>query len=250
MLYNEFIKLQEQVKDILVNYTYFLKKGAQLNFKYTASFKDEILKDFKIRNENTMLITAITMLNDKKKLEEVDNYINDYKKNYSKDLINLNNRIIASTNILNNELTLELKEELEKHFVELVKNYYPALRLEENSEYIKAFELLQSLYQQNNYNTYFASYELFKNLFTLKDYHGVDFDRYATIYMNLMQQITTDTVKRKQAYPYIKEEVFEDEISLAREKGDFKARINKLLEANASIKKDFVEIYGEMVELD
>ena len=42
MLYKEFEKIQEQLINILIDYAYFLKKGAQLNYKYTAEFKDEI----------------------------------------------------------------------------------------------------------------------------------------------------------------------------------------------------------------
>ena len=249
MLYNEFKTLQDQIVDILVDYTIFLKKGAQLDYRYTYEFKDEILKDFKYRNENTLLVTAGTMLTDKKSLDEVDSYISNYKKNYERDINGLNRKIVDSELVVKNEINDEMKKELENHFIDLVRNYYPAIRLEANEEYIKAFELLHTLYQQNNYTSYFATYDLFKNLFTYKDYHDVDFEKYVNIYMNLMQRINSDTVKRKQGYPYTKEEVFEDEITIAREKGEFRAKLTKLIEANKAIKEDFKAIYGEVVEL-
>ena len=249
MLYKDFLTLQEQLKTILVDYSYFLKKGAQLNYKYIHYFKDEVLKDFQIRNENTMLVTAITMLKDKKKLDEVDKYLEDYKLNYQKELSNLNKRILAADKVCNTKINDEAQKELEEHFLDLVRNYYPALRLEENQEYVKSFELLQLLYQQNNYNTYFATYDLFKNLFVEKNYQNVDYDKYANVYLNLMQRVTTDTVQRKQGFPYTKEDAFEDEITIAREKGDFRANLNKLSEANKVIKEDFKEAYGELVEL-
>ena len=48
MEYNEFLKLQNDIKNILVEYTHFLKKAADLDLKYTTEFKDEIVKDFKL----------------------------------------------------------------------------------------------------------------------------------------------------------------------------------------------------------
>ena len=80
MQYKDFLVLQGRVIDVLKNYAIFLKRGAQLNYRYTKEYKDEILKDFIIRNENTMLVTALSLLNDNKSLEEVDKYIQDYNK--------------------------------------------------------------------------------------------------------------------------------------------------------------------------
>ncbi len=249
MEYKDFELIQNQLIEILIDYSYFLKKGAQLDYKYCYTFKDEIAADFKIRNENTMLMTAIQMLADKKSLDEVDNYIEEYKKNYAVGLNQMNQKLLISTNATNNRLDDEHQKLLDDHFNEMIKNYYPALRMTDDQEYIRSFELLQLLYQQNNYDTYFASYELFKDKFVKKDYHGVNLEKYANFYFTFMQRITVDTNQRKNKFPYIKEEVFEDEITVAREKGDFKARINKLIEANKAIKKDFKEVYGEIIEL-
>lgn len=249
MQYKEFLVLQGRVIDVLKNYAIFLKRGAQLNYRYTKEYKDEILKDFIIRNENTMLVTALSLLNDKKSLEEVDKYIQDYKKNYQNEYNVLSKRIIASESVSSITLDENKQKELEKHYFELLEKYNPLLRMETNSEYIRSYELLQLLFQQNNYQTYFASYELFKDMFSEKDFTKVDFDKYMNYYLDLMQKIAVDIQNRKKNYPFTIESVFEDEISIAREKGEFKAKINKLIEANKAIKEDFKEAYGEIVEL-
>lgn len=249
MLYKDFKKMQDNLRDILVNYAYFLKKGAQIDFKYTNTFKDEILKDFKLRNENTMLVTALSKLNEKKSLEEVDKYIEDYKKSYAKNLEVLNQRIINAGIVVERQLDETAAKELENHFVEMIRKYSPLLIINPDPYYLKAYELLQMLYQQDNYQTYFAAYDLNKEIFVEKNFEGVDFDKYVSYYMTLMQNITLDTKERKNNYPFNKEEVFTDEISIARESGDFKARLNKILEANKAIKEDFKAAYGEDISL-
>ena len=207
MLYKEFEKIQEQLINILIDYAYFLKKGAQLNYKYTAEFKDEILKDFHLRNENTLLITAVTMLNEKKSLEEVDKFIDNFKKNYEIEFNKMNQRISMSLSVVGFNNTDDSIKELEDHFKDCIRKYNPMVRMEENPDFIKVYDLLQILYQQNNYQTYFATYDLFKDLLKEKKYEGVNFDKYLSYYTTLMQKITVDTKERVKNYPYIKEEV-------------------------------------------
>ncbi len=250
MQYNDFIKLQDSVIEILKNYTYFLKKGFQLDIKYVNLFKEEIMNEFKMKNENTMLISALTMLNDNKDLAEVDKYIDDYKKNYNKELSNLNQKIINYEKYLKMNFSEDDILKMENHFFDIVKTKSPLLIFDADENHINAYEILQALYQQNNCQTYFAAYDVYKDALIKKDFSNEDFDKYTNFYINLMQKITLDTKERKNKYPFTKEEVFEDEITIAREKGDFRAKLNKLREANNSIKKDFIEAYGENVELD
>ena len=249
MQYKDFIKLQNELKNILVDYTKFLKKGATLDLKYTNEFKDEILKDFKLRNENSMLIQASTMLNDKKSLEEVDKYIDNYKANYNILFNNLNAKINNCNLVFEKPLDEERKNELEEHFLNVVKTASPLLLIDADKAYYNSFNLLQMLYQQNNYETYFADYELNKELFNEKNFSNVDFDKYINYYMNLMQKITYDINQRKNKYPFDKENVFVDEISIARERGNFRANLTKISEANKAIKLDFKALYGKIVEL-
>lgn len=249
MLYKDFKVLQDQLIDILIEYAHFLKKGAQLHYKYSSTFKEEILKDFKLRNENTMLITALTMLNEKKTLDDVDNYINGYKKKYQNEFNQLNQRLLAADTICKRKIDAKEKKNLEESFMKFLKKFNPILRLETNSDYNNGYELLQLLYQQDNYQTYLASYEMFINTFSEKNFLGVDFDKYVNEYMNIMQRISLDIENKRKNFPYNKEEVFEDETTIAREMGDFRAKNNILVEANNAIHKDFVLAYGEDVKL-
>ena len=249
MEYNDFLKLQNDIKNILVEYTHFLKKAADLDLKYTTEFKDEIVKDFKLRNENSMLVQATTMLNDKKSLDEVDKYIEKYKANYSILFNNLNAKINNFSLAISNPLAEDKEKELEDHFINVVKTASPLLSIDSDPSYFNAFNLLQMLYQQHNYETYFADYDLNKELFKEKDYQNVDFEKYVAYYMSLMQNITADINDKKTKYPFTKENVFEDEITIARERGDFRAVLSKVSEANKAIKADFKALYGENVEL-
>ena len=250
MVYEDFIKLQNELKDIIVEYTCFLKKGARLDLRYTYEYKDEISTDFRLRNENTMLVNATTMLNDKKSLDEVDKYIQEYKNNYSLGSANLSKKILAAQTVFENKIDDDSIKELENHFLDISRRCNPLLKMDSSKDYYNIFNYLQMLYQQNNYQTYFAAYDLYKNMFVEDDFHNVDFEKYINYYMNLMQKINMDTINKKKGFPFNKEEVFEDEISIARERGDFKANLSKLKEANKAIKEDFKLAYGEIVELN
>jgi len=69
-------------------------------------------------------------------------------------------------------------------------------------------------------------------------------------YFNAGSMMTQDLSMRTQQYPYTLEEVFEDEITMAREEGQVRAEITRFIGVNKAFHADFIRIFGKDEKID
>ena len=141
MVYEDFIKLQNELNDIIVEYTCFLKKGARLDLRDTYEYKDEISKlEIGLQNSQIQLkdledkkIASETKLSDmRKRLSDVENKNHSITESLDKmesDRAELNRKIKALEEELSELKNLQVSL---KVILPQMKNYF-AITEEDNT---------------------------------------------------------------------------------------------------------------------
>lgn len=248
---NEFKEIQKQFGETMYAYEQYLKKGYLLDMMYNYHFNDYIVKEYKLNIENELLKNVIEMLNAKESLDAVEAYISNAKGINAKNIVALDRKYREATQIINatDNLTEEIDESFETSFKELVMVSHPALKGTVTKEEADMFNQLRQFYFSNNYSGFLAYLEMFEKKFAAISIQEDKFEETAVYYYNVMSELKLDANKKSQTYPYDKEPVFEDDITIAAENAEFKGKIRILNELNSSLQKDALEIYGEEIKL-
>lgn len=244
----EFEQLQLEFAQQMFSYEQFCKLGYQLENKFCFYFYEYMEKEYKLMTENEMMQKVIILLKDKKGLMEVEKCIEAYKLSLSKSIVSLNSKYNYAKQIVN-ALNNDGLEYLEEDFKNYVMKYHPAVKMLVTKQEGEFYKQLKKMYFDNNYSGFQAVYDLNKNL--IQPYSIAE-DKYietAEYYYKVLEQIKLDVNKKKNIFPYNKEEVFVDDLTIAAEVAEFKIKINKLLGINKSLHKDIIEIYGEDINL-
>lgn len=243
----EFKELQTEFGKMIFSYEAFCKKGYLLDIEYNYHFHDYIEKEYRLLEENELLKNVVLMLKEKKSLAEIEKHISDTSVKYNKNIVALRNKAKNSEHIyrVGKELSLEVVSEFEKEFKEYLMENHPAVKIMISPQEKAVYNQLRSFYFENNYGSYSAFLDLNRKVIQPSLLTADKYDMAAKYYYNTMGEIRLDMNKKKNTYPYNKEEVFLDEMNLAAEEADFKIRLNALLGINKSLHQDVMEVYGE-----
>ena len=61
--------------------------------------------------------------------------------------------------------------------------------------------------------------------------------------------MNVERAARLKKYPFVKENVFKDELSIASEEADLRVQLKKLKDLNEALHKDYVSAFGEDFKL-
>ncbi len=244
----EFQELQNQLGEILYSYEQFCKKGFLLDLKYNINFDEDIAKEMRISSENTLLYNVASMISKKMALKDIDDYIEKVKKDFNQK-IEMFQQKSKNLKVLFDNMKDKPTDSLEIEFKNYVMQYHPAIKKSVSKQEGSLYEILKKLYWENNYSGFLAVKELNQNTLCVKEFVVEEYTNTAEFYYNTMEQIKIDITKKKQMFPFNKEEVLEDEISLAQEHAEYKIRLNKALGMNKSLHKDIMNLYGEDIIL-
>lgn len=248
---NDFKEIQEQFGETMYAYEQYLKKGYLLDMMYNYHFNDYIVKEYRLNIENELLKNVLEMLNAKESLDSVEAYISNAKKINAENLIALDKKFREATQVVNvtDNLSEDMDESFETSFKEFVMVSHPAIKITVTKEEADMFSQLRRFYFTNNYSGFLACLELFEKSFAASSIKEDKYEEAARYYYDMMSEMKVDANKKSNLYPYDKENVFEDDITLASENAEFKGRIRVLTELNQSLQKDVLQIYGEEIKL-
>jgi hypothetical protein len=245
----EFKELQNEMGDLLYKYESFLKKSHIIDCKIVNEYGDLILESLCLRNENSMLAHVCQMLNDKKSLDEVDAYIKDLRDKHQTSLSNLAKKREYVKTLVERLKDEEATKELEERFKELVKENHPAVKILITKVERMTYDQLRKCYLDNNlveYESYLKLQESFIRPCTLteKDYNNANQN-----YYQIRNNIAAEMNKKKNEYPLVLENVFENEMTIASHRANYIIDNNRLKADNKGLHQNVVSIYGEDITL-
>lgn len=244
----EFEEIQEQMAKSLIVYERFLKKSNYLKAKYNCHFGKYTEQELKYRIENDIMINVVKMITEEKSVDEIEQLIEKGKKMYAKTMVDLANEFKHDTFVVYNFENTDLNV-MEEIFEKYVRENHPAIKMAISNEEAQVYNALRALYCDNNIPGFENVLELNKNLLSKVEYTEDKFVEYYKYYLKTARDIQNDMEKKLKAFPFDKEEMFKDNISLAAEEGELRVRVNKLSQANKNLHKDLTKLYGEDINL-
>ena len=242
----EFGELKDEFALIIYNYEKFIKDCILLDYKYNDRFFDLLQKVRFYEVENALmarLIQAHTENHD----SELEKIIDDFQKGYKQELSNadVKHRIATRVNEHNNKLNPEQVQEFEKEYLEFIKQHHPVVNALSTKEEQEAYEKLKVYYYENNIDGFHKTYEASKEVFKTIEYPDDIFTKISEYYYDMRKRIGQDIAKKQGVYPFVKKNVFVDDMSIAYEEGEIKASLSKLITDNKKIHADYSKMFGE-----
>lgn len=247
----EFLEMKNEFAEYIYRYEYFLKCGA-INDCYYNHFFGKNLDEVRFYDmENKLMAAVIKLKADNKSEEEINKFIEDYKTKFNQENENIANKHkLAETIVAHNEaMPAADKKQFEEDYLKYVKEHHPIVKCFINDNEENLFKVLNELYKQNNYEGFKEVLELNKGSLSNPEYKEEDFSKISAYYYDIKKNINFDFTKKTQNYPYTKNETLKSEISVARENGEIRVRINELMAANKELHKDFKDNLGFDISL-
>lgn len=239
--------------DLIFNYEKFLKESHLINYKYHNSFNEKLTTLLKLNKENNALTSIITAVNNKvdqeKMTELINNLVNDYNNSITRASKFDNNAKLAINKIKG--LSKENEESFDAIYYTYISNYHPALfsRIEENN--LRMYKQLNSFYNDCNQPAFEEMLDLVKN--GLRKFDENDEESILSlkkIYERLSVEIPSSIEKLKVKYPYVKMNVFDNDMTVLAEDADLRVSITKEKNMNEALQKDLFKLTGQSFKLE
>ncbi len=249
---NEFLEMKNEFAEYIYRYEYFLKCGAINDCYYNHVFGKNLDEVRKYDLENKLIMGAIKLKSENKPQEEIDKFIADFKQKFADENAKIEEKHRAADIIFanNEKLTPEERKQFEEDYLAYVKANHPIVKCFASEEEEKLFYLLNQLYKENNILGFKEVIEMNKNIFKEVEYKEEDFNQISAYFYDTKKNINADYLQKQNAYPYNKQDVLKNEISIAREMGEIKVRTNQLIASNKELHKDYIENFGEDISIN
>lgn len=247
----EFIEMQNEFAEYIYRYEYFKKAGTIADCYYHHYFSKDLDTVRFYNIENTLLVELIKMKNDNKTEEEINEYIKGFKEKFDNEskVIEEKHKIAEDVYKLCESMTAEEKSQIEKDYLEYVKIGHPIVKCLPSKDEEALFPIMSKLYRENNYNGFKEMMNNNKEIFKPVEIKEEDYPKVSGYYYEIKKGINNDFANTQNAYPYNKQETLKNEISIARETGEIKVRLNNLISVNKQLHKDYVLAFGSDISL-
>lgn len=247
----EFDELRSEFAEYIYRYEYFLKVGFINDAYYTKTFHEELEPNALLEFENSIIFAALKEKEANKDFD-VTGFLNAEKENKKVFLNNIkekNKRTIALVEKLD-KMTSEEKKNIEIKYLDIVKKYHPVVRVFVSEEEKIIYNKLREFYNNNEMGAFDEILSLNVNVFQPIDYKPEMYNNVSGFFYDNQKRINADYSKKSKEYPFNIGEALKDEITIAREKGDLKAKHTELLRSNQDLKKHYKELFGNDFSLE
>ena len=245
----EFNKIQKELGNYLYEYEKFIKDGHYLDMKYTNQFYSLLEEQFTINFENILLQQVCSKLIDKQSLDDIDSFIKSNKKEYNQKLVSYRKKNGNSKYVINAFNNDEVTKEFEEIFKAYCIENHPAVKIMITKLERLTFDELRVHYLNNNLSAYTELYELQKGVIRPCMLNDEQYSKAIEYYDKIKNDIANEMEAKLSEYPYNKKEVFENEITIAREKAELVVDINRKKQMNKALHQDIVNLYGEDITI-
>ena len=243
---NEFLEMKNEFAEYIYRYEYFLKCGA-INDCYYNYYFHQYLDEIKyLDTESKVMASLIDMKNNNETPEKIEEFMKNARDSYQKEkaMIEKKNMMAKAVVENNNKMSMEDKKQFEIDYLDYVKKNHPVVKCLISDEEESLFSLISKCYKENNYSGFKQILEMNKNTFTNPEYKPDDFNKISGYYYDMKKNVNADYLRKQDIYPFNKAEVLKNEMSVAREAGDLKAKLTKFREANKNIHEDYKLNFG------
>ena len=247
----EFLEMKAEFALIIYNYERFLKDCVLIDYKYNDKFYDLLQKIRYYEVENGLMARCLQEKS-KDPTFDITPIIVDFQKGYSQELENASRKheVAHVVNSHQNDLTEDERKEFEKLYQDFIAENHPIVKALVSDEEKEVYEKLKIFYYENNYKGFKEAYELNKAVFKEPEYTEDVFTKISQYYYDIRKNIGADFTKRQKLYPFVKKDVFTDDLTVAEEDANLKTTYNKLISDNKKLHADFVRMFVKDISLN
>ncbi len=246
----EFKELKDEFALIIYNYEKFIKDCILLDYKYNTRFYDLLTKVRFYEVENTLLARCI-QAHVENRDPDIEKIIDDFHKGFKQEMDNsvVKHKIAKTVTEHNAKLNPDEVQAFEKDYVGFIKEHHPVVHALATKEEQEAYEKLKVYYYENNIDGFKKAFEEATPVFKNTEYPEDVFTKISEYYYDIRKRIGQDFTKKQTLYPFVKKEVFADDMSEAREEGELKAQLSKLMADNKKLHADIQKAINYDIKL-
>lgn len=247
----EFNEMVKEFGEDVYSFEKFLKKGFILEASYITVYNG-LLKDINyITFENNLLKDGMEKLKNNQSLEDINKYLLENKKKVNDTIAQLVTRDIYYKKVYDSAYQFLSKEneELEEIYKDYCLKHHPAVRAFISKQEEELSNYLKKEYFEDNLENLKTLLEKNQGVFINDEIEESKFNDVSGHYFKLRKNMNVERQTRLQKYPYIKENVFKDDLSIASEEADLRIQLKKLKDLNEALHKDYVANFGNDFKL-
>ena len=190
----EFDEMRQEFGEYVYNYEYFQKVGFITDMYYTNRFSDALTKIQKYEIENIIMSQAIALKNKGENFDNIDNYITESKKRFSKDSVKFQNKIKKAKEFIRHheKMSNEEKEQFEKDYLNFCIELHPVVKCKVSKEENNAYLVMRNFYFENNYPAFKEFLDLHSDGFQPVEYLETEFNNISAFYLENKTRINAD----------------------------------------------------------
>lgn len=243
----EFEEMQIEFAEFVYKYKVFIKSGYLFDLKYNRRFFKFLVECQELEIKISLMKQAIDLAAEGNNRDEIfENLVKALEKLPEEKAKFLKKNDYANQIMeLNDKLTDENIKEFENIYYQYIFDYHPFVRVALPESVKPIIDLLDRFYYENNKGAFVEMLELNKKTLTALPIQEEHYNQVSQFYYELRKKINSEYHQRAKNYPYDRLNLFDDEMTVAREEGDILLKISNYKKVFDEMLKDFVNLFGK-----
>lgn len=240
----EFLEMRKEFGSLVANFDRFQKDCFIIDLNYNLAFFQELEPTRKLELEIYIIGQAIAQKDLGKSVDEIKQYIDHIKESYEKERESAKNKnnyakqVIAYTS----RISKEERQEVEDLYFNFMVENHPLVNLLANETAKGAYEIIKKYYFESNLPGLKEILPVQGKALEHSEINDEnEYIKFSQVYFDSRNQVTKAYTEQSKKYPFVKREVFKDEMSIERERDELNLNRKKLEQTNKKAHEDFVK---------
>lgn len=247
-----FEALKSKLTGVLVECELLQRKINFLNSTYMLEFYEYLKQNLYLNSENDILLKSIQMKIDGKSLEEIKNFLQQEKEQFSVKLRLFDDKYQKALALQKRCKNYQAEDmvKLDEEYKNYCVLYHPVLKVNPNTQEQLVYSALSRLYREGDMMGYRNLFnEIYPSLAVTR-FSEEDYDSVAEIFQKNIEELTNTIQIQKGQMPLNKEDIFTDDAKMTNEYADIRQTNYMARDMNRNLQKDFNEHFGYVFELE
>lgn len=238
---DEFLKLKQELINKVIEFEGLERKISLLSQSYSIEFHQELEQQRYLQYENDYLIKAIAMHADGKTEEEVKEFLNQCKKEFSSHMQGFYQqyRLALDMERICSKYTQLDFESVDQEFIQYCSQYHPLIKAYSTEDERKVYQALITIYRLGNLEGFRNLLKESEHVFSSTEVSADEYESIAKIYKESLEQMDGVIQKLTSPFPLNKEQMFYDDALITREHIYLREKNYQNKEMNQSLQRDF-----------
>lgn len=242
MTREEFLKLKDDLTNVVINYELLQRKSSFFANSYILEFHEMLEQKRYLQYENEYIVNAIAYKKDGKTLEEIKEYLEKSKEEFAKKTKEFNRQYELAQDMEKrcSKYSANDMEILDKEFFEYCKLYHPIIKAHCTTRERIIYNGLSMVYRLGNIAGFRNLLNENKDYLIAASFDEEEYDTIGSYYIETYNSIKANSDKLSKSYPLNLEHVFTSQEAYTNELSALRQGNHDLRSANKCLHQDFL----------